>query len=47
MIQYELQESPYGEIIVRISDGVVSFIPSDPDNRDYQEYLEQLENEGL
>ena len=32
--------------IVRDEDGIQSFIPTDPDNVDYQEYLQFLEDGG-
>ena len=40
MTTYEKIESEYGVSIKRISDdGIISFIPPDPANSDYQAYL--------
>ena len=41
-IEYELQTTPNGEAIIRNDNGVISVIPIDPANSDYQAYLEQL-----
>ncbi len=42
---YEIVEDQYGKVLVRTSDdGVISFVPSDPANSDYQRYLAWLEN---
>ena len=38
---YTLTAQP--DIIVRDEDGVQSFIPTDPDNMDYQDYLAWLD----
>jgi hypothetical protein len=44
MITYEVIESPLGQTIKRNNDdGSVSFIPADPANADYQEYLNPSE----
>jgi len=44
MISYEVIESPLGKTIQRNNeDGSVSFIPADPANSDYQEYLNPSE----
>jgi hypothetical protein len=43
MTKYKLQETPYGQTIIMIRDEVISFIPPDPANTDYQAYLEWLE----
>jgi len=43
-MQYEKIENEYGICIKMTSeDGVVSFIPNDPANRDYQTYLASLD----
>ena len=42
---YTLTEHP--NTIVRDEDGVQSFIPTDPDNIDYQAYLRFLEEGGV
>ena len=41
-IKYELETTPNGEAIIRDNDGLISVIPIDPSNSDYQEYLEHL-----
>lgn len=43
MINYELIENQVGRYIQRTLDGVVSFIPIDTANSDYQAYLKYLE----
>ena len=45
MIQYKVGTSPIDDVefIAKIVDGVISFVPIDPANRDYQEYLEWVE----
>lgn len=40
MEKYEVTETPEGITIKRLSDG--AFIPTDADNRDYQQYLEDV-----
>jgi hypothetical protein len=43
-MKYEIIETPFGNIIKAISlDGIVSYIPKDPANSDYQAYLKYLE----
>ena len=42
MINYELIENQVGRYIQRTLDGVISFIPIDETNSDYQAYLEHL-----
>ena len=44
MTQYELIENEVGSYIQRTLDGVVSFIPINPENSDYQAYLKFLED---
>ena len=37
---YELVSDQFGEVLVRTSDdGVISYVPIDPANSDYQAYL--------
>ena len=37
---YELVSDQFGEVLVRTSDdGVISYVPLDPANSDYQAYL--------
>jgi len=43
MINYELIENEVGRYIKRTLDGVISFIPIDEANSDYQAYLKYLE----
>jgi len=38
-ITYTKETTPYGEAIIRDNDGVISVIPIDPANSDYQRYL--------
>jgi hypothetical protein len=44
-IVYELVSSPYGvdNLKATLPNGVELWIPQDPNNADYQRYLEQLE----
>jgi hypothetical protein len=42
-IKYELETTPNGEAIIRDNDGLISVIPIDPANSDYQAYLKYLE----
>lgn len=42
MITYGVLENPRSTIVVRIRDGVVSCIPDDPANADWQAYQEWL-----
>ena len=43
---YEIIENYNGQVIKRTDqEGNVAFIPADPANSDYQEYLAQLEAE--
>jgi hypothetical protein len=44
--KFETVETPTGEILIKKIDEnkTIWFIPSDPDNSDYQEYLKSLEN---
>jgi hypothetical protein len=44
MINYELIENEVGRYIQRTLDGVISFIPIDEANSDYQAYLKYLED---
>jgi hypothetical protein len=46
---YKKETDIYGkELILRYMDEIVeAFIPIDPANTDYQEYLASLENEGI
>jgi hypothetical protein len=45
MSQYTYTDNQELNVIVRISeDGVISAIPKDPANSDYQAYLKSLEN---
>jgi len=45
-VNYEIIKTNFSEEIKRTDDnGTVWFIPIDPANKDYQEYLEQLEAE--
>ena len=41
-VNYELIENEFSSYIQRTLDGVISFIPIDPANSDYQAYLEHL-----
>jgi hypothetical protein len=41
--KYELQTTPYGEAIIMDNDGMISVVPKDPANSDYQAYLKYLE----
>ena len=39
---YELVSDQFGEVLVRTSDdGVISYVPIDPVNSDYQAYLDR------
>lgn len=42
---YTQYTTPFGETIIQRKDevGVISFIPTDPANSDYQAYLKSLE----
>jgi hypothetical protein len=42
MKTYEVVETPYGEVIKLIENEVITWIPTDPANSDYQAYLEEL-----
>jgi hypothetical protein len=42
-IKYELQTTPYGEAIIMDNNGIISVIPIDPANSDYQAYLKYIE----
>jgi hypothetical protein len=43
-MQYEIIQTPFGDLIKATSlDGIVSFIPKDPANSDYQKYLASLD----
>ena len=39
MTTYEIREGLNGDILVKIEDGVESFVPMDESNSDYQRYL--------
>ena len=41
-VNYELIENEVGRYIQRTLDGIISFIPIDEANSDYQAYLEYL-----
>lgn len=43
MKTYELIENEYGSCIKMIEDDIVSFIPIEPKNSDYQAYLKWVE----
>jgi hypothetical protein len=43
MIKYTLQDNGY---VLMDNDGVISTIPNDPNNSDYQAYLKSLEDEA-
>jgi hypothetical protein len=46
MTKYEIVVTQYGENIKKTEDdGTIWFVPKDPANSDYQEYLAQLETE--
>jgi hypothetical protein len=38
-ITYSKEVTPYGEAIIKDNDGVISIIPIDESNADYQRYL--------
>lgn len=39
---YKLVSDQFGEVLVRTSDdGIISYIPTDPANADYQAYLDR------
>jgi hypothetical protein len=38
-IKYSIETTPYGEAIIKDNDGIISVIPKDPANSDYQRYL--------
>jgi len=42
-IIYTKETTPYGEAIIRDNDGIISIIPINESNSDYQEYLKYLE----
>jgi hypothetical protein len=42
-IKYEFETTPYGQAIIADNDGLISVIPIDPANSDYQAYLKSLE----
>ena len=39
MITYELYKSVHGEHITKTNGDILSFVPNDPANTDYQQYL--------
>ena len=39
MTTYEIREGLNGDILIKIEDGVESFVPMAEDNSDYQRYL--------
>lgn len=39
MTTFHVSENPYGKHVVMVRDGVISFVPEDEANRDYQRYL--------
>jgi hypothetical protein len=44
MIEYEIRKNELSEVIVRKNlDGSISYIPLDPANSDYEEYLNPSE----
>jgi hypothetical protein len=46
MRTYYKIESRNEEILVMDNNGVISFVPEDPSNSDYQAYLKSLEDEA-
>ncbi len=43
-IKYTKETTPYGESIIRNDNGIISVIPIEPANSDYQAYLRWLED---
>jgi hypothetical protein len=43
-ITYEIKETEYGKCVLKIENDVISEIPIDFGNSDYQRYLRWLEN---
>ena len=43
MTIFNIYTSLYGDVILKLSDDVVSFVPADESNSDYQQYLAWLE----
>jgi len=39
MTTYEIRQGLNGDILVKIEDGIESFVPMDESNSDYQRYL--------
>jgi hypothetical protein len=45
--KYEVIENDFGILIkMTAEDGVISFVPTDPANSDYRDYLKSLEDEA-
>jgi hypothetical protein len=42
MITFNTYTSLYGDVILKLSDNAVSFVPADEANSDYQQYLAWL-----
>ena len=43
MIQWEIVNGIYGDFLVKIENGITSFVPMVEDNADYQRYLKRDE----
>jgi hypothetical protein len=43
-ITYTKETTPYGEAIIRDNNGIISVIPIDPANADYEAYLNPVEH---
>ena len=39
MTQWEIREALNGDVLIKIEDGIESFVPMAEDNSDYQAYL--------
>jgi hypothetical protein len=44
MTTYEIREGLNADILIKIDNGVESFVPMATDNADYQDYLKSLDS---
>jgi hypothetical protein len=47
MTIYEIRNGVHGDILVKIQDGVESFVPMSEENSDYQRYLNPETNQPI